>query len=93
MPELIAVLALCALAAGAVLIVGLVFKLLFKVLLFPVWLAVGVVKLVAGLAGALLVAVLGLVVAPLAVILLLCVGLPLLALFALFGLGWAVVAA
>ena len=93
MPELIAFLVLCALAAGAVLFIGLLLKLTFKIVLFPVWLAIGLVKMVGGLAVGLVVAVLCLVLAPLAVVLLLCVGLPLVALFALFGLGWAVVAA
>lgn len=91
--ELIAFLGLFALAAGALLFVGLVFKLLFKIVLFPVWLVLGLVKLVAGLATGLIVAVLCVVLAPLAVVLLLFVGLPLLALFALFGFGCAVVAA
>ena len=93
MPELIAFLALCALAVGAVLFIGLLLKLMFKIVLFPVWLAIGLVKLVGGLVVGVGVAVLCLVLAPLALILLLCVGLPLLALFALFGFGWAVVAA
>jgi len=90
--ELIAFLALCAVVFGAVLFVGLVFKLLFKIALFPIWLALGLVKLVGGLAVGLVVAVLCLVLAPLAIMLLLFVGLPLLALFALFGLGGAVFA-
>ncbi len=93
MIELIAFLALCALAVGVVLFVGLLFKLLFKIVLFPVWLAIGLVKLIGGLVVGLVALVLCLVLAPLALVLLLFVALPLLALFVLFGLGWTVVAA
>ena len=61
-------------------------------MLFPVWLALGLVKLAVGLVVGIVLAVLGLVLAPLAIVLVIFVGLPLLALAAFFGLAGAVFA-
>lgn len=94
--ELIAFLALFAVAACVVLCAGLFLKLVFKIVLFPVWLAIGLVKLVGGLVAAVAVVAVCVALAPLVVLLVLFVGLPLLALFgflALLGLGGALVAA
>ncbi len=96
MLELIVLLTLAALAIGAVALVGFLFKIVFKVALIPVWIVLGLLKIVLGIVAAVLglaVAILGLVFLPLAFVLFLVVGLPLLALAGLLGLGWTAIAA
>jgi len=96
MLELIALLTLGALVIGVLILVGFLFKIAFKIVLLPVWIIFGLLKLVLGLvAGALglVLAVVAIALVPVAIILFLFVGLPLLALAGLVGVGVSVVAA
>ena len=96
MLELLTLLTIAALALGAIVLVGLIFKVVFKVILFPLWLLLWAFKLtlglVAGIVG-LLFLVAAVALLPLVLVFLLIIGLPLLALAALFGVGWTVAAA
>jgi hypothetical protein len=78
----------CALL-GVLLLVAFLLKVTFRLVLFPVWLAFGALKLV--LLGVLAVA--ALVFAPLLLVLLLVLALPLLALGGLLALGFGLAAA
>lgn len=71
---------------AAIAVVGLLFKLLFKIVLFPFWLLGVLLKGILVVAGL----ILAIVVAPLALLLLLLV-LPFLAIAGIFGFGvWAI---
>ena len=70
-------------------VVGFLLKLVFKILLFPIGLLFGLLK---GILLLVLVVV-GLIVAPVVLGVLLVLTLPLLLLFGLAGLGWAMAAA
>ncbi|NIN66148.1 MAG: hypothetical protein GTO63_15935, partial [Anaerolineae bacterium] len=79
-----------ALAALAVFfVVGFVLKITFRLLLLPLALLGGLLKVL----GIVAVAVLGLVLAPVLFGLFLILAIPVLVLLGLFGLGWAVAAA
>ena len=73
----------------AVLLIGFVLKLVFKIVLLPLTLLGGLLKLVILLPLVLI----GLVVAPVLFTVLLLLALPFLLIAGLFGLGWAAVAA
>jgi hypothetical protein len=92
---MVELLVLFALIAGGLIVVaivaflGFLLKVGLKIVLFPLWLLVLMLK---GLL-VLLAVVAGLVLAPIALLLLFLLGLPLLALAALFGLGWSMAVA
>ena len=83
---LIVVCAVLAVVCGAV---WLALKLVFKIVLLPLALLGGVLKLVLFIPLLLI----GLIVAPAAIVVMLVLALPILLLMGVFGLGWAAVAA
>jgi len=74
---------------AVLLVVGFFLKITFRLLLLPLALVGGLLKLL----GFVAIAVIGLVVAPVLFAVFLVLALPVLVLLGLFGLGWAVAAA
>jgi|COG998Drversion2_1049125.scaffolds.fasta_scaffold106108_2 hypothetical protein len=74
---------------AVVLVVGFFLKITFRLLLLPLALVGGLLKLL----GFVAIAVIGLVLAPVFFAVFLVLALPVLVLLGLFGLGWAVAAA
>jgi hypothetical protein len=74
---------------AVIFVVGFFLKLTFRLLLLPLVLVGGLFKLL----GIVLLAVLGLALAPVLFVVFLVLALPVLVLLGLFGLGWAVAAA